>query len=527
MIKILLSISILFLNFSVFSQATVMKNYGNLTMHNGSHLYIDGSVENSPSGNIVVNGTFETIGNILNSGSISSNNAGQSLGSMKFTGGNNQTLGSSSQASLSVDEINLNKTGGELKILTNITTSKIVFDGGDINASGNTITVGNSVNNIGIIQLNNQNSGVLNGKIKRWFANSTNTTTNSGVFPLKTADGQKRNVVVNYTTAPTSGGTLEASWVNSPMGTDGLLTSITAVGNGCSGSYLLNGSANGYWLVDDANGLNGGIYSILLEGDNVAVSYDGLDAYNFVDPCQVTAVKRQGNNPWGISGTHVSNSGSETSPKILISGAQGWSNWGFAGQSSSPLPVELLSFNGECQENMININWSTASENNSSYFDIEKSEDGEDWIKIATVEAAGNSNSLINYNIQDFRKSYSSNLYYRLNQFDVDGKNEVFGPILIVCEPDLSIDSEINLFPNPNNGDFQLVVNSKEDNVEITMIITDTYGRKVSSINNTLQSGINLYSFSNLNLNSGVYYIKILSNGDLMNSTRLIVNSIK
>jgi hypothetical protein len=130
-------------------------------------------------------------------------------------------------------------------------------------------------------------------------------------------------------------------------------------------------------------------------------------------------------------------------------------------------------------------------------------------------------------NLQDFRKSYSSNLYYRLNQFDVDGKNEVFGPILIVCEPDLSIDSEINLFPNPNNGDFQLIVNSKEDNVEITMIITDTYGRKVSSINNTLQSGINLYSFSNLNLNSGVYYIKILSNGDLMNSTRLIVNSIK
>ncbi len=527
MSKYLSSFSALLFSFTFLSQVTVMKNYGNLTVHNGGHLYVDGSIENTQNANIVVNGILETIGNVTNSGSISSNNAGQYLGSMKFTGGSNQTLGSSSQASLFIDEINLNKTGGELKVLTNITTSKIILDGGDINASGYTITIGNSINNPGTILFNNQNSGIHSGKIKRWFSNSINSSLSSGVFPLKTNDGQKRNAVVNYTTAPSVGGTLEASWVNTPMGTNGLLSTITASGNGCSGSYLMNGSANGYWRIDNADGLNGGVYSIFLEGDNVAVSYNGSDAYNFEDACQVTAVKRQGNSPWGISGTHLSNTGSEISPKILITGAQGWSNWGFAGHSSSPLPVELLSFNGECQGNIIDINWTTASENNSSYFEIEKSENGDDWIKIETVDAAGNSNSSINYTIQDVRKSFSSNLYYRLNQFDIDGEKEVYGPILISCETDLYIESEIKLFPNPNNGDFQLAVNSNEDNKEVTIILIDTYGRKVSSMNKILQSGVNLYTFNNLNISSGVYYVHLFSNGVSINSNRLIVNSIK
>lgn len=506
------------------AQTLVLKNYGNLTINNNGHLYVAGSIENTQNATILVNGILETIGNITNSGSISSNNAGQYLGSMKFTGGNNQTIGSSSQASLSIDEINLSKTGGELKVLTNINTSKIILNGGDINASGFTITIGSSVGSPGTIEIINQTSGIHSGKVKRWFGNATNSTIASGVFPLKLLNGETRKAIVNYTSAPSVGGTLEASWVNTPMGTDGLLATITASGNGCSGNYVMNGSANGYWQIDAANGLNGGVYSLFLEGDNVPVFYDGSAGYSFEDACQVTAVKRQGNNPWGISGTHVSNTGTATSPKISISGAQGWSNWGFAGQTTSPLPVELISFNGECLEDVINLNWSTSSEFNSSHFNVEKSEDGENWINVATVDAAVNSNSLVNYTIQDVRKSFSSNLYYRLNQVDVDGKNEVFGPISINCKSNLDLNSDISLFPNPNNGDFQVIMKSNQDDKEITMVLTDAYGRKVFSMNKILQGGINLYSFNNHNLYSGVYYLYVLSNGVSINSTRLIVN---
>jgi hypothetical protein len=188
------------------------------------------------------------------------------------------------------------------------------------------------------------------------------------------------------------------------------------------------------------------------------------------------------------------------------------------------LPVELISFSGECLEDAINLNWTTLSEHNSSHFDIEKSEDGEDWIKIATVEAAGNSNSIINYSIQDNRKSIQPNLYYRLNQVDVDGQNEVFGPISITCESNLDLNSDISLFPNPNNGNFQVIMKSNQDDKEITMVLTDAYGRKVFSMNKILQGGINLYSFNNHNLYSGVYYLYVLSNGVSINSTRVIVN---
>ena len=510
------------------SQVLVMKNYGNLTVHNNGHMYVGGSVENTQNANLVINGVFEIIGDMSNTGNIlSNNNNSSSYGSFKFTGGNNQTLGTNSSVTLSIDEINLNKTTGEVKLTSNIVVSKISLNGGDINASGKTITIGSSVGSPGTIEIINQTSGIHSGKVKRWFGNATNSSIESGVFPLKLGNGETRKAIVNYTSAPSVGGTLEASWVNTPMGTDGLLATITAGGNGCSGNYVMNGSADGYWQIDDANGLNGGVYSLYLEGDNVPVFYDGSAGYNFEDACQVTAVKRQGNNPWGISGIHVSNTGTASSPKISISGAQGWSNWGFAGQTTSPLPVELISFSGECLEDAINLNWTTLSEHNSSHFDIEKSEDGEDWIKIATVEAAGNSNSTINYSIQDNRKSIQPNLYYRLNQVDVDGQNEVFGPISISCESNLDINSDISLFPNPNNGDFQVIMKSNQDDKEITMVLTDTYGRKVFSMNNILQGGINLYSFNNHNLDSGVYYFYVLLNGVSINSTRLIVNGIK
>jgi hypothetical protein len=55
----------------------------------------------------------------------------------------------------------------------------------------------------------------------------------------------------------------------------------------------------------------------------------------------------------------------------------GFSWFGAGSGNNNPLPVELVSFSGVCDNGLINLTWQTASEFNSSHFDVEKSRDGD------------------------------------------------------------------------------------------------------------------------------------------------------
>ena len=74
--------------------------------------------------------------------------------------------------------------------------------------------------------------------------------------------------------------------------------------------------------------------------------------------------------------------------------------------------------------------WSTASEHNSSHFIVEKSKDGYDWVNIGQIPSSINSNQQLDYSIVDNNVSPITN-YYRLHQYNIDGNNEIFGPIAI------------------------------------------------------------------------------------------------
>ncbi len=96
----------------------------------------------------------------------------------------------------------------------------------------------------------------------------------------------------------------------------------------------------------------------------------------------------------------------------------------------TPLPVELLYFEGTTYPSFNNLKWTTASEQNSSHFVIKRSTDGENWDEIATKLAAGNSIEKINYYYLDNINEFIL-YYYRLVQYDIDGKFVVYGPIAL------------------------------------------------------------------------------------------------
>jgi hypothetical protein len=130
-----------------------------------------------------------------------------------------------------------------------------------------------------------------------------------------------------------------------------------------------------------------------------------------------------------------------------LSAIDAFSLWTTSSESVSPFPITLLSFNAIPLENMVELKWVTASENNSHLFEIEKSINGIDFDVITTTKAAGESIELLNYTEYD-RSPTQGLSYYRLKQIDNDGTYNYSNTVSVVY----GSKSKVKLIPNPSNG---------------------------------------------------------------------------
>ncbi|MFK8054968.1 MAG: hypothetical protein AB8F78_02510 [Saprospiraceae bacterium] len=90
-----------------------------------------------------------------------------------------------------------------------------------------------------------------------------------------------------------------------------------------------------------------------------------------------------------------------------------------------PLPVSLVSFDAEIQDNVVNLSWKTASEIDHSHFEVERTQDLQNWKVIANVTDH-------NEELQNGAKNYSAtdkevallggDWYYRLIAVSNDGQ---------------------------------------------------------------------------------------------------------
>ena len=176
--------------------------------------------------------------------------------------------------------------------------------------------------------------------------------------------------------------------------------------------------------------------------------------------------------------------------------------------TNGALPVELLSFDGVCNESSITLNWSTASEYNSDYFEILKSRDGQLWNSIDKITASGFSNQLISYSTIDSEKSDVYN-YYKLLQVDKDGQSKEYGPINVICN--VNTKGYFSVFPNPTSGSFQVIVNDVNLMGNSKLIIKDTKGSEILTKELDIKYGINAIFVDDLKNSSGIYYIYLVN----------------
>ncbi|GEM_PF-2929194 len=191
------------------------------------------------------------------------------------------------------------------------------------------------------------------------------------------------------------------------------------------------------------------------------------------------------------------------------------------GSAGVVLPIELSAFTARALNTTdAQLNWTTASEINSSHFDVERSVQGFNWKVIGTVAAAGNSHSIQNYSLID-KKVFDPNeltntdFYYRLKMVDIDGHFEYSDVRQVKFESEGLIVGDP--FPNParlGNASVQLSVSVK-DETTLRIDIYDKQGRIISTNTSPLHIGSNKLTIGTGTLSSGKYTIKLaMKNGE-------------
>lgn len=173
--------------------------------------------------------------------------------------------------------------------------------------------------------------------------------------------------------------------------------------------------------------------------------------------------------------------------------------------SGTILPVKYLDFSATKASNQINLNWSTASEQNNDYFSIERSEDGLSFDAIGKVAGFGNSSAKVDYTFID-ENPLNGTSYYRLKQVDFDGKVEYSSIISVKSENQKGdIDAKYLI------GSQDLLISTPLSNYTIT--INDISGRVVRTFSG-YSDDVTHISLSDLN--QGLYIAVI--NGQFKSS---------
>lgn len=187
---------------------------------------------------------------------------------------------------------------------------------------------------------------------------------------------------------------------------------------------------------------------------------------------------------------------------------------------TTPLPIELLSNNVNCDNNNAVVTWSTASETNNSFFTIEKSSDGINFTTIGTVLGGGTSTSILNYSFTDYN-TYPGTSYYRLKQTDYDGATQTFG--LMTSENcNSTIGVNIDAFNN-QSGNIVILIDT-DFSSNYTAILFDALGKKISVTDLKTVQGNNTFNLDISSINTGVYFISIDNGKDKITKKILVLN---
>lgn len=150
-------------------------------------------------------------------------------------------------------------------------------------------------------------------------------------------------------------------------------------------------------------------------------------------------------------------------------------------------------------KNRVDNIWSTATEMNTNYFNIQKSIDNKNFETVGSIKAKGFASD---YKFEDITTTTNNKLFYRLEIIDNDGAKTYSNTQSL----SINTSSKINIYPNPANGSFTV-----EGNDIKQIEISDILGRIIKRV----AINGNKKTIATENINKGIYLLKFtMLNGD-------------
>jgi poly(3-hydroxybutyrate) depolymerase len=185
-------------------------------------------------------------------------------------------------------------------------------------------------------------------------------------------------------------------------------------------------------------------------------------------------------------------------------------------QAQALLPVTLTRFKARAAGPVVELNWSTATETNSSHFSIERSSDGRAFREIGRVNSNGNSSIQRNYSFTD-NSPLPGNNYYRLKMVDKDATFD-YSNIERVSMNGSNL--EFSFSPNPVVNEALVQVRGKYKG-QLKLIVTDLMGRTVRNFSYSMNTELFSQKISLADLPAGQYFINL--RGDNLNFNQRIM----
>lgn len=419
--------------------------------------------------------------------------------SLLFVGSVTQTFNGNGTITSPLNNLIVNNGNGlsiANTVASELVTNELTMANGNITTGVTTLVLGNSPTNTGTF---NYSFGTIVGKFKRWIS----TTTGTRDFPIGTSVSI-RNANINFTTAPTVGGSLTAEWVNSPSGTNGLPL--------LEGAIIVNtASSEGYWAIVANDGLTGGVYT----GTFTATSMVTVTDYT-----KLVLLKRANSaSPWTLNGIHVTTTGNNGIPVLRRTNMSGFSDFSVGSDGTiNPLPIKIEYFTVKSVGNINQLDWKVNCTNTTGVtINLERSSDKVNFQTI-NVEQASTLRCLQPFKYNDAQAS-STIAYYRLKTTEADGRI-TYSHIVAVINNGKKLEI-IGLMPNIVQTNTVLNISAAVA-TKSEIAISDMSGKIVQKQSVLLTAGSNQVPINVSNLSAGTYNLILHTNEGVSKTIRFV-----
>jgi len=186
----------------------------------------------------------------------------------------------------------------------------------------------------------------------------------------------------------------------------------------------------------------------------------------------------------------------------IMNGALNW-----VIDAGGSIPVELVAFNVNVDENNVTLKWSTATETNNQGFAVERKSSDKQFEQIVFIKGKGTTTERASYSFMDAKLNVG-NYTYRLKQIDFDGTSNYSNEVNVEISAPKVYALEQN-YPNPFNPATKIKYAIPVDGF-VNLTIYNTLGERVKTlVSQIVKAGNYEIDFNASNLASGIYFYRL------------------